>query len=105
MVVGGVKTPMWEVVKPGDKVIYGDYGSEKMPETFNKKAEALCDAIGVNFEKTEQGIRIVRIQDVRTVEKKVQPYLGVSTITMQHNAYTGTTPLPLLCENGTVKNG
>ena len=105
VVVGGVKTPMWEVVKPGDKVIYGDYGSEKMPETFNKKAEALCDAIGVNFEKTEQGIRIVRIQDVRTVEKKVQPCFGVSTITMQHNAYTGTTPLPLLCENGTVKNG
>jgi hypothetical protein len=45
----------------------------------------------------------VRIQDVRTVEKKAQPYLGVSTITMQHNAYTGTNPL--LCENGMVKNG
>jgi co-chaperonin GroES (HSP10) len=104
VVVGGVKTPMWEVVKPGDKVIYGDYGSEKMPETFNKKAEAICDSIGVNFEKTEQGIRIVRIQDVRTVEKKAQPYLGVSTVTLQA-PYTGlSSPLPLLEYNGTVRN-
>ena len=71
VVVGGVKTPMSELLKPSDKVIFGDYGSEKMPETFDKKAEAICDSIGVNYQKTEQGIRIVRIQDVRTVERKV----------------------------------
>jgi hypothetical protein len=62
---------MSELVKPGDKVIYGDYGSEKMPETFNIKAEAICDSIGVNYQSTEQGIRIVRVQDIRTVERRV----------------------------------
>ncbi len=71
VVVGGVKTPMSEFVKPGDKVIYGDYGSEKMGDTFDKKAEAICESLGVNYEKTEQGIRIVRIQDVRTVERRM----------------------------------
>jgi len=71
VVVSGVKTPMKEIVNPGDKVIYGDYGSEKMPETFSKKAEAICDTIGVNYQKTEQGIRIVRVQDIRTVERRV----------------------------------
>ena len=71
VVVSGVKTPMSELVKPGDKVIYGDYGSEKMPDIFNQKAEALCESLGINYEKTEQGIRIVRIQDVRTVERRV----------------------------------
>lgn len=71
IVTGGVKTPMNEILKPGDKVIYGDYGSEKMTETFNKKAEVICDTLGVNFEKTEQGIRIVRVQDVRTVERRI----------------------------------
>jgi co-chaperonin GroES (HSP10) len=102
VVVGGVKTPMHEVVRPGDKVIYGDYGSEKMDDTFNKKAEAICDAIGVNFEKTEQGIRIVRIQDVRTVEKKVAPlasfqafvtgiYVPPTTVTLP-NLNTGGEP-------------
>jgi co-chaperonin GroES (HSP10) len=71
VVVSGVKIPMSELVKPGDKVIYGDYGSEKMPETFNIKAEAICDSIGVNYQSTEQGIRIVRVQDIRTVERRV----------------------------------
>jgi len=73
VIVGGVKTPMHEIVRPGDKVTYGDYGSEKMPERFNKKAEALCESLGINYQHTEQGIRIVRIQDVRTVERRVVP--------------------------------
>jgi hypothetical protein len=70
VIAGGIKTNLSDILRPGDKVIYGDYGSEKMPETFNKKAEAICDSIGVNFEKTEQGIRIVRVQDVRTIERR-----------------------------------
>jgi len=69
VISGGVKTPMSEILKPGDKVIYGDYGSEKLP-IDDVKAEALCDAISVNYEKTEQGLRIVRIQDVRVVERR-----------------------------------
>jgi hypothetical protein len=73
VIVGGVKTPMHEIVRPGDKVTYGDYGSEKMPERFNKKAEALCESLGINYQHTEQGIRVVRIQDVRTVERRVVP--------------------------------
>jgi co-chaperonin GroES (HSP10) len=90
VVVSGVKTPMDEIVKPGDKVIYGDYGSEKMPETFDKKAEAICDAIGVNYEKTEQGIRIVRIQDVRTAEKRVRPAKTLEQ-------FASEMPAPLQC--------
>lgn len=72
VITGGVKTPMGDIVKPGDKVIYGDYGSEVLPMT-DEKAEALCDSIGVNYEKTEQGLRIVRIQDVRSVERRKVP--------------------------------
>ena len=70
VITGGVKTPLSDLVKPGDKVIYGDYGSEKLSDVFDKKAEALCENLGVNYEKTEQGIRIVRIQDVRTIERR-----------------------------------
>jgi hypothetical protein len=70
IVSAGIKTPMSEFVKPGDKVIYGDYGSEKMPDTFASKAQAICETLGVNYEKTEPGVRIVRVQDVRTVERR-----------------------------------
>jgi hypothetical protein len=70
IVSAGVKTPMSELLKPGDKVIYGDYGSEKMPDTFAPKAQAICETLGVNYEKTEPGVRIVRVQDVRTVERR-----------------------------------
>ncbi len=69
VVTGGVRIPMSELVKPGDRVIYGDYGSELMK--FNdEKAEALCDSVGVNYVKTDMGLRIVRIQDVRTIERR-----------------------------------
>jgi len=77
VVVSGVKTPMTEIVNPGDKVIYGDYGSEKMPDSFDKKAEAICESLGINYDKTEQGIRIVRVQDVRTVERRVEEVTNV----------------------------
>jgi co-chaperonin GroES (HSP10) len=70
VITGGLRTGMSEILKPGDKVIYGDYGSEKVPMK-DEKAEALCDSVGVNYEKTEQGLRVVRVQDVRTIERRV----------------------------------
>ena len=69
VVMGGVKTLMSSILKPGDKVLYGDYGSEKVPMS-DEKAEALCDSICVNYEKTSQGMRVVRVQDVRTIERR-----------------------------------
>jgi co-chaperonin GroES (HSP10) len=71
VVVSGTKTLMSDILKPGDKVMYGDYGSEKVPMS-DEKAEVLCDSIGVNYEKTEQGLRVVRVQDVRTVERRIK---------------------------------
>ena len=76
VVTGGVKTPMSDVLKPGDKVVYGDYGSEKLPMD-DSKAEALCDALSVNYEKTEQGLRVVRVQDVRVVYRRVKDWVDL----------------------------
>jgi co-chaperonin GroES (HSP10) len=70
VVVGGVKFPMEEFVNPLDKVTYGDYNSEVFPMD-KKKVEALCDSIGVNYVEDAQGLRVVRVQDVRGVEKNV----------------------------------
>jgi co-chaperonin GroES (HSP10) len=71
VISGGVQINMSYIVKPGDKVIYGDYGSEKLPMKEDK-AEALCASLGVNYEKTEQGLRVVRVQDIRTIERRKQ---------------------------------
>jgi co-chaperonin GroES (HSP10) len=67
VVLGGVSVSMEELVKPGDKVTFGSYNTEVFPLDKNK-AEALCDAIGVNYVEDPQGFHIVRVQDVRTVE-------------------------------------
>ena len=75
VVVSGVKTPMSELLKPGDKVKYGDYGSEKV-DMKDAEAQALCDLIGVDYEKTEQGMRIIRVQDIRYVERRVTKRTG-----------------------------
>lgn len=77
VITGGMRTCMWEIVQPGDKVIYGDYNSEMLPMS-DEKAQELCDRIGVNYEKTEQGLRLVRVQDVRTVQRRVQQGNAVS---------------------------
>jgi len=69
VVVGGVKIPMADIIKPGDKIVYGDYGSERFTLS-EEKALALCDTLGVNYEKTEQGMRVIRVQDIRTVERR-----------------------------------
>lgn len=70
VVLSGLKTPMSDILRPGDKVVYGDYGSEKFP-LKEEKAINLCETLGVNYEKTEQGMRIIRVQDVRTVERRI----------------------------------
>lgn len=67
VVLGGLRIPMEELIKPGYKVVFGDYNSEVFPMD-RKKAEALCDAVGVNYVDDQQGLRIVRVQDCRTVE-------------------------------------
>lgn len=71
VIVGGLRIPMSEVVRPGDRVTYGDYNSEVfyMPE---KAVRDLCDVVKVNYEKDPQGLRIVRVQDVRVVERPVE---------------------------------
>jgi co-chaperonin GroES (HSP10) len=71
VVLGGLRIPMEELITPLDKVIYGDYNSECFPMDKNK-VEALCDSLGVNYVDDQQGLRIVRVQDVRTVEKPVK---------------------------------
>jgi co-chaperonin GroES (HSP10) len=70
VVMGGVKTPMEEIIRPGDRVTYGDYNSEifHMPD---EKVKELCDRLQVNFTPDEQGLRIVRVQDVRGIESPI----------------------------------
>ncbi len=67
VVLGGLRVPMQELIRPGDKVTFGSYNTEVFP-LDRKKAEALCDAIGVNYVDDPQGLHIVRVQDCRTVE-------------------------------------
>jgi hypothetical protein len=67
VIVGGVKFPMEDFIKPGFKVCFGDYNSEVFL-LDKRKAEELCDAVGVNYMDDPQGVRIVRVQDVRGVE-------------------------------------
>lgn len=67
--IGGISVPMRDIVSPGDRVTFGDYNSEVYPMD-PKKAEALCDSLSINYETDEQGIRIVRVQDIRLVEKR-----------------------------------
>jgi co-chaperonin GroES (HSP10) len=69
VIIGGQRVPMREVVRVGDRVTYGDYNSEVflMDE---KKVERLCDAVQMNYEPDPEGLRIVRVQDVRGVERE-----------------------------------
>jgi co-chaperonin GroES (HSP10) len=70
VVIGNVKTPMRELVRPGDRVRYGDYNSEvfHMPEY---KIKELCDAVRMNYVTDEEGLRIVRVQDIRGIERPI----------------------------------
>jgi co-chaperonin GroES (HSP10) len=70
LVMGGVKIPMEEVVKPGDKVCHGEYNAEKvvLPEAMVRE---LCDSLGLNFDANED-LNLVRVQDVRGVYKQME---------------------------------
>ena len=67
VVMGGVKTPLGEILGLGDRVTYGDYNSEVtfLPETL---VRSLCDNVQLNYIEDENGLRVIRIQDVRGVE-------------------------------------
>jgi co-chaperonin GroES (HSP10) len=71
VVVGGQRVPMDEVVRVGDRVTYGDYNSEVFPMKEARVRE-LCDSVGMNFFEDETGTRIVRVQDVRGIEREVK---------------------------------
>jgi len=63
VVMGGVQFPMSDFVRPLDKVMYGSYNAEAFPMDA-KKAEALCDSVGINYAH-EENLWIVRVQDIR----------------------------------------
>ncbi len=68
VILGGQRIAMDEVVRVGDRVTYGDYNSEVflMDET---KVQELCDAVEMNYEPDPEGLRVVRVQDVRGIER------------------------------------
>jgi co-chaperonin GroES (HSP10) len=70
VVMGGNKVAMNTFVSPGDRVFYGDYNSELFPMD-KERILALCRPLKVNYEHSENGLRIVRIQDIRLVEKRI----------------------------------
>src|SRR5208337_4183930 len=67
VILGGQRIAMSEVVRKGCRVTYGDYNSEVflMDE---KKVQELCDSVHMNYEPDPEGLRVVRVQDVRGVE-------------------------------------
>jgi co-chaperonin GroES (HSP10) len=67
VILGGQRIPMEEVVRVGDRVTYGDYNSEVFHMDENRVKE-LCDAVQMNYEEDAEGLRVVRVQDVRGVE-------------------------------------
>jgi co-chaperonin GroES (HSP10) len=64
VVMGGVRIPMEEILSPGDWATWGDYNSEvlHLPE---KVVRELCDAVKLDYIEDPDGLRIVRVQDVR----------------------------------------
>jgi co-chaperonin GroES (HSP10) len=74
VIIGGQRVPMADVVRVGDRVTYGDYNSEVFLMD-DAKVEALCDAVQMNYEADPEGLRIVRVQDVRLVERE-----GIATL-------------------------
>jgi co-chaperonin GroES (HSP10) len=70
VILGGQRIDMHEVVRVGDRVTYGDYNSEILIMS-EPRVQALCDAISFNYFKDDEGLRVVRVQDVRGVEHEV----------------------------------
>ncbi len=79
VVLSGVKFSMCEFIEVGDKITYGDYNSEIFPMD-KKKAEALCNSLNIDYQEDSKGLRIVRVQDVRVVEKRVKATQEVTNV-------------------------
>jgi hypothetical protein len=62
-----MRVPMFDIVYPGCRVVFGDYTSEVF-KLSEEKTRELCDAVEMNYEADPEGLRIVRVQDLRTVE-------------------------------------
>jgi co-chaperonin GroES (HSP10) len=96
VVLGGLKVPMGAIVRPGDRVTFGDYNSEvyKQPTEKTKK---MCDAVQMNYEADEEGLRVVRVQDIRTVEHPKQMswfktlLVSLRTMYLTQGVYDGRT--------------
>jgi co-chaperonin GroES (HSP10) len=71
VILGGVRVPMEQVVRPGDRVTFGDYNSE-VYKLSPDKTEAMCDRVEMNYEADEEGLRVIRVQDIRTVEHPIE---------------------------------
>ena len=69
VILGGQRIPMSDVIRIGDRVTYGDYNSEVF-HMDDEKVETLCDAVQMNYEADPEGLRVVRVQDVRLVERE-----------------------------------
>jgi co-chaperonin GroES (HSP10) len=69
--LGGRIFPMSEFVSVGSRVTYGDYNSEVF-HMKEEKIRELCDAVHMNYEEDPEGLRIVRVQDVRGVEEPLE---------------------------------
>jgi hypothetical protein len=67
VILGGQRIAMDEVVRVGCRVTYGDYNSEVF-HMSEERQQALCDAVQFNYFTDEDGLRVVRVQDVRGVE-------------------------------------
>lgn len=68
VILGGVRIPMAEVVRVGDRVTFGDYNSEVFKMSV-EKTQKLCDDVQMNYEEDPEGLRVVRVQDIRVVER------------------------------------
>jgi len=70
VVMGGVKTLLSDFVQPGDKVKFGDYNSE-VYYLSDAEVEKLCDDVQVNFVSDPEGLRVIRVQDIRSIQHRV----------------------------------
>ena len=66
VILGGQRIAMEEVVRVGDRVTYGDYNSEVF-HMDEARVRQLCDAVQMNYEQDDEGLRVVRVQDIRGV--------------------------------------
>lgn len=69
VIMGGTRIELSDIVKPGDRVTWGDYNTEMFPMPKDQ-VQGLCDALKVNYFEDDQGLRVVRIQDVRGIEHR-----------------------------------